>query len=266
MMENMEFEEKVDIDDLVLPSEPMKLLEIESKNQLKKKSKLMLLNLIMKKKKFKLRMEGRILKLYEELEKETWENSTMDIGLRRSLKIKKFVEKIAQYNSLERYHEVQPFSCKFCDKSFHLVHEVKEHIKIHTSISEVEDLRKQLKSLKTQVEELEAKLKISQSHLAFQTGKKNKLKKKAKLESEQEIKNTERKKPGNSQEQKKKFKRNENLLETQQETSETKMDQQQVEDILKVSKFQKQIFLFLFEQKAERFFFYFCPKDLKWAK
>ena len=50
MMENMEFEEKVDIDDLVLPSEPMKLLEIESKNQLKKKSKLMLLNLIMKKK------------------------------------------------------------------------------------------------------------------------------------------------------------------------------------------------------------------------
>ena len=25
-------------------------------------------------------MEGRILKFYEELEKETWENSTMDIG------------------------------------------------------------------------------------------------------------------------------------------------------------------------------------------
>lgn len=33
MLENIEFEEKVDIDDLVLPSEPMKLAEIEIKQE-----------------------------------------------------------------------------------------------------------------------------------------------------------------------------------------------------------------------------------------
>ena len=58
-------------------------------------------------------MEGRILKFYEELEKETWENSTMDIGLRRSLKIKQFVEKITLYDSLVRYHKVQSFKKKW---------------------------------------------------------------------------------------------------------------------------------------------------------
>ena len=222
----MEFEEKVDIHDLVLPSEPMKLAEIEIKQEpVEGNEQISAFESDHEGKKFKHRMEGRILKLYEELEKETWVNSTMDIGLRRSLKIKEFVEKIAQYDSLERYHKVQPFSCKFCDKSFHLVHEVKEHIKIHNSIAEVEDLRNQVKSLKTQVEELEAKLKSSQGKLAYQTGKQNKVKKKAKLESEQEIKNTERKKPGNSQEKKNKFKRNEKFLETQQEISEPKMDQ-----------------------------------------
>ena len=36
---------------------------------------------------------------------------------------------------------------------------------------------------------------------------------------------------------------------------------------LKVSKFQKQIFLFSFEPKTEqKLFFDFCPKDLKWVK
>ena len=37
-------------------------------------------------------------------------------------------------NLSERNQEVKPFSCKFCDKSFAQVHEVKEHIKIHASI------------------------------------------------------------------------------------------------------------------------------------
>ena len=46
------------------------------------------------------------------------------------------------------------FSFKICDKAFHQVHEVKEHIKIHHPISGVEELRNQVKSLKTQVEEL----------------------------------------------------------------------------------------------------------------
>ena len=36
---------------------------------------------------------------------------------------------------------------------------------------------------------------------------------------------------------------------------------------LKVSKFQKQIFLFSFDPKTERnYFFDFCPKDGKWVK
>ena len=49
MLENIEFEEKVDIDDLVLPSEPMKLAEIEIKQEpLKETIKFLLLNLIMK--------------------------------------------------------------------------------------------------------------------------------------------------------------------------------------------------------------------------
>ena len=38
-------------------------------------------------------------------------------------------------------------------------------------------------------------------------------------------------------------------------------------DLLKVSKFQKQIFLFSFEPKNEQYnFFDFCPKDLKYVK
>ena len=73
----------------------------------------------------------------------------MDFSIRRSLKIRQFVEKIAEHDSLEKYHEVKPFSCKFCDESFVQVHEVKEHIKVHNSILEVEDLKKQLSSLKT---------------------------------------------------------------------------------------------------------------------
>jgi hypothetical protein len=67
------------------------------------------------------------------------------------------------------------------------VHEVKEHIKVHNSISEVEDLKKELKSLKTQVGELEVKLKNSQSKLASQNGQENEFKKKSKLEDKKEI-------------------------------------------------------------------------------
>jgi KRAB domain-containing zinc finger protein len=105
----------------------------------------------------------------------------IDFSLRRSIIISQFVEKIAEYDPLKRYSEIKPFSCNFSDKSFLQVNEVKEHIKIHNSISEVEDLRKQLKSLKTQVEELQMKLKNSQSKLVSQTTKqKNKLQEKFK--------------------------------------------------------------------------------------
>ena len=40
---------------------------------------------------------------------------------------------------MERNNDVKPFSCKYCDKSFAKLHEVKEHIKIHASILETND-------------------------------------------------------------------------------------------------------------------------------
>ena len=40
---------------------------------------------------------------------------------------------------MDRDHEIKPFSCKYCDKSFLHVHEVKKHIEIYTSTSEVEE-------------------------------------------------------------------------------------------------------------------------------
>ena len=156
MMENIDFEEKVDIDDLVLPSKPTEMAEIEIKDI---KQEPLEDAYHEKGNKFKQKMEENILRLFEELDKEKSEHSTMDFSLRRSLKIRQFVEKIADYGSLERSYESKPFSCKVCDASFFQVHEVREHIKIHDSISEVEDLRNQVKSLKNQVAELEVKLK-----------------------------------------------------------------------------------------------------------
>ena len=41
--------------------------------------------------------------------------------------------------SLKSNLEIKPFSCKYCGKYFNEVHEVKEHIKIHMSISEFDD-------------------------------------------------------------------------------------------------------------------------------
>ena len=148
----MEFEEKIDIDDLVLPSKPLKLAYIEINDNKQEpigeeKKENAFQSDHDEGKKFKLNMEENILELYEELDKEKSEHSTMNFNVRRLLKIRQFVEMIAQYNPLKRYHEIKPFSCKFCDKSFFEVHEVKEHIKSHNSISEVEDLRNQLKSL-----------------------------------------------------------------------------------------------------------------------
>ena len=99
-MENVEFEDKVDLDTLVLPSKPVRLGEIEI-NDIKQEP-------IQEEnqhtafesdhdvgKEFKLKMEENILRMYQELDKEKSENSSLDFSLRRSLKIRKFVEKIA---------------------------------------------------------------------------------------------------------------------------------------------------------------------------
>ena len=185
MMEDIEFEEKVDIDDLVLPAKPIKVVEteihdikqepLEEKNQHAACESDHNVG-----KKLKVKMEENILKLCEELDKEKSENSPMDFCLRRSLKIRQFVEKIAQYGDYGplEINQTKPFSCKLCDKLFHQVNEVEEHIKLHNSILEAGNLRDQVKSLKTQVGELEMKLKNYQ---------KNELKTKAKMEVGQKI-------------------------------------------------------------------------------
>ena len=237
MMENTVFEEKVDIDDLVLASKPSKLAEIESdgikEEPIEERQAAFESDHDLGKTK-KVKMEGNILKLCEELDKEKSVNSTMDFSLRRSVKIRQFVENFAQYDSVnhqmiteivslktrierimnehkiamfqntktvngivkmheealenkskelsdikvtnqellqkiqeletdknnfasndssEKCPEIKPFSCKYCNKSFLQVHEVKEHIKVHNSISEVEDLNSEL------IGELEVKLK-----------------------------------------------------------------------------------------------------------
>ena len=177
MKENTEFEEKVDIDDLVLSSKPAKMAEIEIihiKEKPLEEQHAAFESDQDRGKKFKLKLEENILQLCEELDKEKSVNSMVDFSLRKSIIIRQFVEKIAEYDPLKKYLEIKPFSCKFCDKSFLQVNEVKEHIKIHNSISEVEDLRKQLKYLKTQVEELQMKLKSSQSKMASSTNEKMK--------------------------------------------------------------------------------------------
>ena len=164
MMENMEFEEKVNIDDLILPSEPIKFEEIGI-DDIKQESIEERVHQFVSESnnnegnKFQLKMEENILKLCEELDKEKSESPMMDFRKRRSLMIKEFVENIAQYDSLDRCHEIKPFSCNFCDKSFVCIHKMKENIKFHDSNSEIEDLRNKLRSLKSEVTEVEERLK-----------------------------------------------------------------------------------------------------------
>ena len=75
ILENTEFEEKVDIDNLLLPSKAMKSAEIEihdiKQEPLEEEKKQTTFELdIDVGKKFKLKMEENILKLYVELDKE----------------------------------------------------------------------------------------------------------------------------------------------------------------------------------------------------
>ena len=88
MIQNAEFEEKVDIDDLVLPSKPMKSTNIEineiKQERLEEEKKHSFDSDCDKGKKFEQKMEDNILHLCEELDKEKSENSAMDFSLRRS--------------------------------------------------------------------------------------------------------------------------------------------------------------------------------------
>ena len=85
MMEDIKFEEKVDIDDLVLPSKPIKMAKIEiddiKQEPLEEENQ----HAVFESdpdvgKKFKVKMEENILKLCEELDKEKSESSAMDFS------------------------------------------------------------------------------------------------------------------------------------------------------------------------------------------
>ena len=173
MTESIDFEEKVDIEDLVLPSEPTKLAEMEMLDVKKepfevyegqKSTAFESVHFGV----YKLKIKETILKLYEELDREKYENPTMDLSQRRSLRIREVVDKFELSEKIEELESMnnqmaseivslkaelqiaknpkdrkqdntKPFSCKYCEKSFVEIQEVKEHIKIHLSILETKD-------------------------------------------------------------------------------------------------------------------------------
>ena len=103
MMENIEFEEKVDIDDLVLPSKLMKLPEMEIhavkkepfEGSVHEEEKCTASESAHgRKKQYKLEIKETILKLYEELDREKCENSIVDFGQKRSLRISEVVDEL----------------------------------------------------------------------------------------------------------------------------------------------------------------------------
>ena len=132
MMENSDFEEKINIDDLVLPSKLIDLAEIEiddiKQELIDEEEKPAIFESDHEEKGKKIQLEENILKLYEELDKEKSENSTMDFSLRRSLKIRQFVEEafedkpnervcfLCQENEIDIGHETIFCPKQFCKK------------------------------------------------------------------------------------------------------------------------------------------------------
>ena len=107
----LEFEEKVDIDDLVLPPKPMKMVETEISDiiqePLEEENKHAVLQLdFYVEKKFELKMEENILKLCEELDNEKSKNPTIDFSLRRSLKVSKNRSDFMKTSFLTKTNEI----------------------------------------------------------------------------------------------------------------------------------------------------------------
>ena len=92
LVDNIEFEEKVDIETLVLPSKPSNIPKTEPD------AKPLNREINNGKNYFKLKMEKGILKLCQELDKEKSENPMMDLSQTRSLKIRQFIETIGEYD------------------------------------------------------------------------------------------------------------------------------------------------------------------------
>ena len=94
MIDNIEFEEKVDIETLVLMAEPTKVPRIEFADD---NNELLVRRIHEERRNFDLNMEENIFNLFEELDMEKSENPLMDFSQRRSLKIRQFVESIRKY-------------------------------------------------------------------------------------------------------------------------------------------------------------------------
>ena len=100
MIDNIEFEEKVDIKKIVLIAEPTKIPKREfsdNENELIENAS----SIREERNNSSLNMEANILKLYEELDKEKYENRVMDFSLRRSLKIRQFVKRMKECDILD---------------------------------------------------------------------------------------------------------------------------------------------------------------------
>jgi hypothetical protein len=104
LMENSDFEEKVDIEDLVLPSKPTKLSEMEILDikeetfEVYEEEKTTAFESVqVGKKQYKLKIEETILKLYDEFDREKYENPMMDVSQRRQLRIREVVEELELY-------------------------------------------------------------------------------------------------------------------------------------------------------------------------
>ena len=112
--ENVVFEEKVDIDDLVLPSKLIKMPEMEVVDikqepiaGLQRNSTIVhegekhVQKTLDGKKQYNFEIEESILKLYEELDREKYENPMMDFSQRRSLRIREVVDKLELCEKIE---------------------------------------------------------------------------------------------------------------------------------------------------------------------
>ena len=107
MTESIDFEEKVDIEDLVLPSEPTKLAELELLDVKKEPFEVYeeqkpaaFESVHVGKKEYKLKIVETILKLYEELDREKHENPKMDVS-QRPLRISEVVNELELFEKIE---------------------------------------------------------------------------------------------------------------------------------------------------------------------
>ena len=102
------FEEKLDIEDLIRHSKPTKLAQIkifadkeepledleQSTTVHQGEKRAAFVSAHDGKKQYKLKIEDTILRLYEELDREKYENLTMDVNQRRSLRIREVIGKL----------------------------------------------------------------------------------------------------------------------------------------------------------------------------